>query len=208
MFIQRYSKIKVLAYFIIAFSLATPSYSKAEHFILTICFDNNAHLPKKENYYIYKSDFVPSYQYALAHHVKNKNLSSLALNTSWCNKNYTCYRATLPSDMAEKQTVLITSTILLPQKEEQELHPLHPIVNNQTIMSSCQKISLMQSWRYHHLTNFHISQINSQRYDIKFTNFKHPQQKLNFDIKVRTQKWSVVDNKYGSALIRLDLKSS
>lgn len=179
MLIQRVTKIKSLISFIITFSLGQYLYAQKNDVMLTVCINNNA-----RSNAISKSEFHPSFEYAVAHALEQDKLSSLALNTSWCKKNYTCYQAALPDKLIKKPVMILT--------------PTHTTTE--------QPISIVSN--YHNLTELFISRINSQRYNIKFTNFTHPHQQLNFDIKVRAQKWAVVDNKHGSALIRLDLKSS
>lgn len=59
-------------------------------------------------------------------------------------------------------------------------------------------------WSYKYLTHLHLKKLSGQVYGISLKKFSHPNQPLDIEIKAHLHKWSIIDNKFGSALIRLD----
>jgi hypothetical protein len=127
--------------------------------------------------HFFETDVQDTDQVFYAQKVERTVLEQTSIDVSWCKKNYQCFVAFLPVSSLQVGTLLAYSDL--------ENKAFSPTV----------------------LTQFSFQKINTQKYLIDYEHFLHPVKRIDFNIKVKAQKWSVVDNKYGSALMRLDLLS-
>lgn len=189
-------------YFLLLIML-TP-YLHCHELEVTVCVDKFSGVPQKNNINILKTPQLSTKPYVLATPTAKKKIRKLSLNSNWCKKNYVCYSLKLDEKRLRKKTSILTA---VPYNVRMAIgNPSYKLPSENQLLSFQGPFmeEVGQNWRYNEIATVSIKKINSQRFDVSFQNFIHPFSPIDFDIKVRTQKWAVVDNKYGSALIRID----
>lgn len=208
MFIYRLSSYVIYCALLASYIFAAQSDKDLK---LTVCFDNQCSLDLQKTFLINGQDSLGREPVIFFQKLTSREKRVLSLPAA-AREQYSCFQSRLDRSKLKKNHGLVFAQSS-PQNRAIFTHeaPLPPgtfDLQYANIFSTQDQFTTHPTherwWNYQRLASLSMKKISAQKYALQWEHFRHPHHNLDFQIKVNLHKWAVVDNKYGSALIRLD----